>query len=172
MRLLALSVTDTLITIPLSSYYIYLHVFVAPLYPYDWDSTHEGFNRVDTRPAVLWRAYPTATGIELSRWIYVIGAALFFTFFGFSEEARKEYRNIYTRLCRSCGIVQSNNGAPAAPTVTVMLPIHNAHNVHMVTVPEGHIHDIGDDGKLDAKGFSEQGQSLASLEESLVNGSP
>lgn len=147
-RLVALSVTDILLTVPFSSYYIYLNAFVLPLYPYDWNSTHYGFDRVDTYPAALWKETPVAAGTEFSRWIYVIGAALFFIFFGLSEDARLIYRDIFTKTCRSCGITRTNEKASASPVLTFTLPSYEEPTGYTATViPATSICSIEPDGE-------------------------
>ena len=60
-----------------------------------WDDTHAGFSRVDEIPALFWRSSPVVeASMELSRWVNVICAFAFFGFFGFAQEARKNYQSI------------------------------------------------------------------------------
>ena len=60
-----------------------------------WADTHVDFSRVDEIPSLLWRASPgTEASLEFSRWLNVICAFAFFGFFGFADEARKNYRSV------------------------------------------------------------------------------
>lgn len=174
-RLIALGVMDVLVTIPLSSYYIYIAAFVDPISSYDWDSTHYGFNRVDTFPVVLWREIPGAAGLELCRWIYVIGAALFFILFGLGEDARNEYRKILIILCCSCGIMKSNENPPTGPVLTFTLPSYAVPTDYTVTVQsETRVSSANVNGETESINSSEKSlaHSFESFDAILVEGSP
>jgi pheromone a factor receptor len=97
-RLIALSWTQVLFTLPLSLYILYLDYVLFPIDPWvSWAVTHFDYSRVNQFPSILWRADPTEANImELNRWLVVLSAFLFFAFFGFAEEARKHYRLAYT----------------------------------------------------------------------------
>ncbi|KAH9985329.1 pheromone A receptor-domain-containing protein [Russula vinacea] len=82
LRLMALSATDILGTIPLGTY-----IIVA-----------------DAKDGVTpWKGGPTRTatipsGLEMFRWELVACAFIFFAFFGFADEARQHYRRLYTSI--------------------------------------------------------------------------
>jgi pheromone a factor receptor len=70
-----------------------------------WADTHADFSRVDEVPAIFWRSSPEVeASMELSRWLNVICAFTFFGFFGFAEEARKNYRCIAKFLAKHIAI--------------------------------------------------------------------
>lgn len=98
MRLIALSSTQLLFTLPLSIYNLYLNIHVTPVQPWiSWEDTHFDYSHVGQFPTAVWRADPTTRiMIESSRWLVVPCAFLFFGFFGFAEEARKHYRLAYS----------------------------------------------------------------------------
>jgi pheromone a factor receptor len=102
-RLMALAFTDVLFTIPIASYFLWANLAETQTYGWSWDSSHWGFDRVDTFPAVIWQ--PAAAGaFEVARWVSVLGAFIFFGFFGFSEEARRHYYPLFVSSMRVFGI--------------------------------------------------------------------
>ncbi|KAL1937922.1 hypothetical protein VTO73DRAFT_12672 [Trametes versicolor] len=92
-RLMAMAATELLLSTPLGIYEIYSNAVAAPLEPWiSWDDTHFNFSRVVVYPASLWRSVPAlAVPLELSRWLLPTCAIIFFAFFGFAQEARKNY---------------------------------------------------------------------------------
>jgi len=92
LRLLMLSGIDILITLP---FYIWIFTTWFPLLPWGtWTEIHVDWSVIEVVPAAIWRNDRTAVvSIELTRWISVIYAIIFFIFFGFAEEARKHYRS-------------------------------------------------------------------------------
>ncbi|KAF7344713.1 Mating type pheromone receptor 3 [Mycena venus] len=73
---------------PISAYRFYLTITNDQIRSWiSWANTHFVFGTINVFPAIIWRAcQPTVMPIELSRW-----AVVFFTFFGFAAEARKNY---------------------------------------------------------------------------------
>lgn len=64
-----------------------------------------GFSRVDEYPAFLWRRDPSAaSSLEFSRWIVVACAITFFAFFGFADEAIKNYKLAFDCVARRLGL--------------------------------------------------------------------
>ncbi|KAL1739215.1 hypothetical protein HDZ31DRAFT_77756 [Schizophyllum fasciatum] len=64
------------------------------------------FSHVNQIPAVLWKSVPIQyRALELTRWFIFICAFIFFVFFGFAQEARKNYRRAMYKLCRRTGYV-------------------------------------------------------------------
>lgn len=105
-RLMALAGIELLGTIPLASYSIYLNVTTNQIQEWKgWADTHSNFSRVQQIPAVLWRLNrQEMISVELSRWLLVLCAFIFFFFFGFADEARKHYRLAYTSLASRLGV--------------------------------------------------------------------
>jgi pheromone a factor receptor len=97
-RLIALSCTQVILTLPLHCYQIYYSSILIRVQPWiSWASTHSHYSHVGQFPSIIWRATPTAeASLEINRWIIVSSAFVFFAFFGFAEEARKHYRLAYT----------------------------------------------------------------------------
>jgi pheromone a factor receptor len=70
-----------------------------------WADTHADFSRVDQIPAIVWRAIPgMEPTFELSRWLTVFCAFMFFFFFGFAEEARKNYHTVVQSFAKRVGL--------------------------------------------------------------------
>ncbi|KAK7680871.1 hypothetical protein QCA50_016181 [Cerrena zonata] len=92
-RLMALASTELLLSIPLSTWIIYLNLTTTKLSPWvSFANTHYGFERVDQIPALLWRAdRRMVVAVELGRWIDPVCALIFFAYFGFADEARRQY---------------------------------------------------------------------------------
>lgn len=118
-RLMALATVELLFNIPLSTYGLYLNITGRPIYPWkSWADTHFDWYIIDTYPAVLWRMNPvTIVNLELSRWALIFCALVFFGFFGFADEARKNYRQIYSAVMKRFGVLppplSSSSGSKA-----------------------------------------------------------
>lgn len=93
-RLMALALTESLCTTPLAIFSLWLNATSSPIEPWrGWSDTHFNFSRIIQVPATLWRLnHITAVSFELTRWLPVVCALVFFGFFGFAEEARRHYR--------------------------------------------------------------------------------
>ncbi|KAG1750486.1 pheromone A receptor-domain-containing protein [Suillus paluster] len=109
-RLMGLAGIEVLCTLPLGAYTIYLNVTAQQINPWvSWANTHYDFSRVDQYPSVIWRmSAPTVLSIELSRWLVVVCALVFFAFFGFADEARKNYRLAYVSVAKRVGVSTGN----------------------------------------------------------------
>lgn len=93
-------------TVPLGVYAVYLNAAGGAMNPWlGWEDTHRNFSRVDQFPAMLWRLdHNGVLALELSRWLVVVCAFIFFGFFGFAEEARKNYRSAVQTVVKRVGI--------------------------------------------------------------------
>ena len=91
-RLICFSVCDLLVGIPITLYYLYDTLVILTLEPFS-GPTQEKFSQIFQLPAVVWRATTfSELNFELNRWIVIWGAFVFFAIFGFTEEARINYR--------------------------------------------------------------------------------
>ncbi|KAI0297987.1 STE3-like pheromone receptor, partial [Russula brevipes] len=97
-RLIALCSTQLCCTLPVSLYLIYFSAHYIPVHPWiSWEDTHFNYSQVAQFPSVIWRAVPAQeAALELNRWLLVSSAFIFFGFFGFAEEALKNYRVAYS----------------------------------------------------------------------------
>ncbi|KAF8145119.1 pheromone A receptor-domain-containing protein [Mycena galopus ATCC 62051] len=116
-RLMALASLELLISLPIVTYGLYLTISRSPMQPWiSWANTHADFSAIGQVPAILWRSdsHSQAT-VELSRWVGIIGAMLFFGFFGFAAEARKNYRLAFWAVAKRCGFAPPADGALPFP---------------------------------------------------------
>nr|AER51017.1 pheromone receptor [Lentinula edodes]AGL07755.1 pheromone receptor [Lentinula edodes] len=104
-RLMALSMTEMLCTLPLSAITIWFSATSAPMGPWiSLSNTHFDFSRVDQYPAVIYNANPRfAASIQFNRWASVACSLIFFLLFGFAEEAQRNYTSWYHALQRLLG---------------------------------------------------------------------
>lgn len=105
-RLMGLAGIEVLGTIPVGAYTVYLNVTVSPIQPWiSWANTHYDFSRVAQYPYVVWTEnYQMAVSLQLSRYLIVACAFIFFAFFGFADEARRNYRMAYTSIAKKVGM--------------------------------------------------------------------
>lgn len=105
-RLMALATVEILCTIPITAYGIYLSVTVSPVQPWrGFADAHYNYSHIGQYPSVIWRVnYTSAVSTELSRWSLVFCAFVFFGFFGFASEARKNYAKAYRTVARWIGV--------------------------------------------------------------------
>jgi Pheromone A receptor len=98
-RLMALSATEILGTIPLGTYFIVTNA-KAGVQPWEsWAEIHSNYSDVHQVPSIVWEGDPfLAGGLEIFRWSLVACAFIFFAFFGFADEACQHYRSVYTSI--------------------------------------------------------------------------
>jgi len=91
-RLVALASVDFCFTIPMALWSIIVNGAILEVYSWiSWADTHWGYSvirqypRISTHPVIIY-------SIETTRWSAVLCAFVFFGFFGFADEARKNYR--------------------------------------------------------------------------------
>jgi pheromone a factor receptor len=87
-------------TISLCVSFISINLSSYPLLPWKgFAHTHAHFSVIVYIPAKVWRSSAaTEFSYEYLRWVYVFCAFVFFGFFGFAKEARRNYRSaaLYT----------------------------------------------------------------------------
>ncbi|KAF7293020.1 Argonaute-like protein [Mycena indigotica] len=105
-RLMALASVDLIFTIPLGIWVLYNNVAVVGLSPWiSWEDTHSNFSRVVQVPGIFWRSDPlTAASLETLRWATIFCAFVFFGFFGFADEAMKNYKTVVNSVARKVGL--------------------------------------------------------------------
>jgi len=97
---------EVLCTVPLASFVIYLNLTVNSVQAYvSWDYAHADFSFVDQIPSVVWKADQMGVvSIELSRWFTILCAVVFFAFFGFADEARRNYQLVFVSVAKRVGL--------------------------------------------------------------------
>ena len=92
-RLMCFAVVEALTVTPITVYFIVYRMKYRKLEPWvSWKHSHLDVHRVEQYPATEWHKLPSASGYEFTRWIHVLAAFLFFSIFGFAEEAKSRYR--------------------------------------------------------------------------------
>jgi pheromone a factor receptor len=138
---MALAMTEILCTIPLASFVIWLNSAALPVQPWvSWEYVHYDFSRVVQYPSVLWTMnYLVVVAIQLTRWLVVICAFVFFAFFGFAAEARKNYGIAFWWVAKIFGFYPAKpqqrmnpNGFKCAPRAPVMPPSAGSLPVYVV----------------------------------------
>ena len=90
--LMCISAFDLLCGIPFTSFYLYLAITVLSPFP-GLKQEHSDYSDIEQLPAAVWRADTLEElSFELSRWVVVVCAFVFFVVFGFTEESRNNYR--------------------------------------------------------------------------------
>jgi pheromone a factor receptor len=109
-RLMALSATEILGTIPLGTYFIVSNAN-AGVQPWEsWADMHSDYSEVNQIPSIVWENDPyLAVGLGIFRWSLVACAFIFFGFFGFADEARQHYRHVYTSIASRIGFSTSTS---------------------------------------------------------------
>ncbi|KAJ7034226.1 pheromone A receptor-domain-containing protein [Mycena alexandri] len=112
-RLMSLATIELVFNTPISAYGLYLTITHDQIRPWiSWANTHYNYSAVDVFPALLWRSsQATVVTIELSRWAVVFCAFVFFAFFGFASEARKNYRLAFWAVGKRLGFTPPADNA-------------------------------------------------------------
>jgi pheromone a factor receptor len=129
-RLMALATVDLLLTIPFSAYIVYANLKFGKVSPWiSWERTHFGFSRINQIPAHIWRSRTdTQFSVEFSRWAVVACGFSFFMFFGFAEEAIKNYRKAYACLASRLGTKVSSTSMGVQDSL-------GSHNLPVQSIP-------------------------------------
>ncbi len=104
LRLMAISATEMLATIPLGTFYIVLNARSGVVPWKGWAYMHRHYSKIIQVAGFTWKNDPVmAIGLEMFRWSLVLCAILFFALFGFAGEAREHYYRLYMSLARRIG---------------------------------------------------------------------
>ncbi|KAF9649298.1 fungal pheromone STE3G-protein-coupled receptor [Thelephora ganbajun] len=124
-RLMALAGVELLCTTPLSVFLMVLNLTAQPLDPWvSWQDTHYNFSRVRLVPAVFWTMNRwLVVGIQVNRWSGPFCAFIFFAFFGFAAEARKNYRNTISKVFAFCRLKRDPLSPQKTSPGSVLCPI-------------------------------------------------
>ncbi|KAF8239165.1 STE3-domain-containing protein [Tricholoma matsutake] len=110
-RLMCVAAISGLATIILCSYNLYVTTAATQVLPWrGWADTHSDYRRVEQFPAMIWHLIPgKVLALELTRWLAVFAAFIFFAFFGFAEEARKNYSSAAQSIGKHVGITSTES---------------------------------------------------------------
>ncbi|KAH9476721.1 Pheromone B alpha 3 receptor [Psilocybe cubensis] len=109
-RLMMLAVTDMALTVPLGIFSVVFGTQGVGLAPWiSWEDTHFNFSHVIQVPAEFWRTSPSyQVSVELTRWLFVASAFIFFGLFGFAGEAQRNYKLAFWKSVKPLGWTPSN----------------------------------------------------------------
>ena len=119
LRLMAISTTEILGTIPLATFYLVFDVKLGITPWTGWANMHSHYSAVEQVAGLTWKNNPQmALALEMFRWSLVACAFIFFALFGLSVEAREQYCRLYKSLARRISTSSSApDGAPHAYVV-------------------------------------------------------
>lgn len=127
-RLMALATTEIMLTTPLAIFSMWVNTAAFPVQKWQsWSETHWNYSRVEQIPAFFWRQNHLAVlGLEFTRWVPVLCALVFFSFFGFADEAKKNYRKAFWFVATRLGFKRREPSPKSSlPTVGfVLFPLH------------------------------------------------
>lgn len=105
-RLALLACMDTICTVPLSTLVIILNVKVEEIVPYPgWTAVHKNFNYIPTIRVDEWSMSPISmVFLWFDYYVYAFCALVTFAFFGWGEEARRGYKNLWLRIRAGLGL--------------------------------------------------------------------
>ncbi|KAF8465216.1 STE3-domain-containing protein [Russula ochroleuca] len=120
LRLMALSATDILGTVPLGLYIIVTDAKAGVTPWKGWTYTHSNYSKVIQIASFIWRNDPSMVNdLEMFRWSLVACAFIFFAFFGFADEARQHYRRVYMSIASRVGYSTFTDHGSSHATSTV-----------------------------------------------------
>jgi len=134
-RLMGLASLDLFCTIPIASYIIVQATQNGGYQPWiSWKVTHAGFDQPIQIPAIVWRNDPTArANLELSRGLNIACALVFFLFFGFAEEARKNYLSVYSSVAKRVGYSTGSMSSGATSTLGSKTPMTSSFGKGLIS---------------------------------------
>jgi len=120
-RLMCVSATEILGTIPLGTLYIIKNAQLGVEPWRGWAYVHKNYSAVYQVPSSIWKNDPDSVfGLEMYRWSLVLCAFLFFALFGFADEARRHYRSVYASIASRIGY--STSALHTSSNATSSLP--------------------------------------------------
>jgi hypothetical protein len=104
-RLMILCGIDVVCTVPLATWGLYNQMTLDVVVPWPgFKAVHSSPSLVNQIPSVLWRSdHNSVIGLELTRWSSVMCAIIFFIFFGFADEARRNYSSALRSVAKRVG---------------------------------------------------------------------
>ncbi|TDL19570.1 fungal pheromone STE3G-protein-coupled receptor [Rickenella mellea] len=106
-RLMMLSCTEIVFTIPLGTWVLYEDIINMNKY-ISWADTHSDFHVVWTYPSIIWRNdKQLRVFVEFDRWNIIICAIVFCAFFTFAEESRNNYRALFGTAAKRFGMTST-----------------------------------------------------------------
>ncbi|EGO19998.1 hypothetical protein SERLADRAFT_418224 [Serpula lacrymans var. lacrymans S7.9] len=161
-RLLALTGIGIICTLPYGILSLVANLVGGPLQPFNWDVFHAGFSEVSQTPASLWASDPLGEyGLEINRWSPVFNALMFFAFFGFTKDARADYRHAWFFIIHPLSFCSSDTDDKTSRKLS--LPTHVARRKRTPHAPAQSETFVG---SLRFVPYTESSQEMASTSQS------
>ena len=105
-RLLCLSAVGIVLHLPLSLWIIIVNSTAYTVYPWvSWDNTHSNFGRISYFNRFIIQNSPDAAmQLSVTLWVVWLCAIVYFSLWGFGQEAMKNYRGFIGAILRPFGI--------------------------------------------------------------------
>jgi len=105
LRLMALSMTELLLTIPLAIMTIAINATAMPVERWTGlADAHFEFSRVEQFPRILYSQNELfSRGLEFTRWMCPVSSLLIFAYFGFADEAIRHYKLAFWAIAKRFG---------------------------------------------------------------------
>ena len=137
---------QALLTILMGGFFVICDLTLVPLFSWvSWKDTHSNFDLVNQYPAIIWHNIPGARMIEFTRWMCIICSILFFSLFGFAQEARFHYCLIIKFFVKFLGIrngrpaeVLTFHTAPLSPSDPIVWHSLTKDTVDLIRIPSGY----------------------------------
>jgi pheromone a factor receptor len=151
-RLMALATLELLCTTPISAYGIYINIANNPLQPWKgFADAHFDYSHIGQYPSVIWRLNRlTVVSTELTRWSLVFCAFSFFAFFGFADEARKNYRKAFWAIAQRFGFHPSVSSGISKYALSYLLAMFSHLAFSSVRAPPRPLQMMSSIGSLPA----------------------
>ena len=106
---MALGATDVISSVPINIFSM-ISTVRQGLAPWtSWEDIHVNVSRVLEYPAEVWHYHYSQT--DMSRWMCVACAFVFFAYFGFADEATKRYRSAIRSIGKIVGVSTEGFGS-------------------------------------------------------------
>ncbi len=103
-RLMAISGVEMCCTVPMGTFLIVNNARNGVSPWVSWADIHSNYSTVNQVAGFIWKSDPIVhADFELFRWSLVLCSFVFFALFGFADEARQNYRRVYTTLASRIG---------------------------------------------------------------------
>jgi pheromone a factor receptor len=129
-RLMILASVDVALTLPAAAFLLYVDVFQAgyPVYWASWGEIHSHFSHVQPVPKSIWSTNKWAViSVYWNQWVFAFTAVVYFLFFGFTQEMRATYWEVFGPIVKVLGCV----GAKKETEGSSIIVFENGHGISM-----------------------------------------
>ena len=138
-RLVALASVDFCFTVPLATSVIVMNARSGVHRWVSWDDTHSEYSHIYRFPRVAFDQIPFLTAeLAITQWGPVLCAFVFFGFFGFADEAMKNYRLLASTVAKRLGCKRVSPNPPPGQPPAANFPMDEVPQIpeHATDAPE------------------------------------